>query len=134
MNPIRLLLGIALSIILAAPLPGCVALVAGAAGAAAGVGTYAYVSGRLEAHLEHPLDRVWEATQTAVEENLEFSVQRADKDAITARMRAKQADGTEIRIDLERQGENLTRIRIRVGVFGDEAKSRLILEKIGEHL
>ena len=43
---------------------GCVAIAA----AGAGVGTYAYVSGDLEKHIEAPLDRVYDAALAEMEE------------------------------------------------------------------
>lgn len=120
--------------LLMAPLAGCAALAVGAAGAAAGVGTYAYVSGRLETIIEAPIDRAWDATRSAVEDDLGFAVERAEHDALKGELRAKQADGTNVRVNLERKGDNLTEVRIRVGTFGDEAQSRLIMDKIEDNL
>ncbi len=39
-----------------------------------------------------------------------------------------------VQIKLKRRAENITEIRIRVGAFGDESLSRLILERIRERL
>lgn len=110
-------------------LGGC--LVVAAAGA--GAGTYAYISGELSSVEEAKLDRTWSATQAAIKD-LQFTVKEQSKDALQARLVATQADNTDVKVTLESQGEKLTKIKIRIGVFGDEAKSRLILDKIKKGL
>lgn len=113
-----------------ATLGGCVAL---AVGAAAGVGTYAYIKGELTDFEEASLDRAYEATQAAIKD-LEFTVKDQAKDSLQARIVASEADKTEVKIVLESKGEKLTKFSIRVGVFGDEARARLIMDKIKKHL
>lgn len=125
----RLMLVLASSLFLAAS-SGCVTV---AVGAAAGVGTYAYMQGRMTTTFDAPLDRVWAATQAAIAE-LEFDIDSEDKDALQGRMVVRQADGTRIRIYVEQQTDALTDVIVRVGVFGDEAKSRLVLDKIRGNL
>lgn len=105
---------------------GCVAL---AVGAAAGVGTVAYVKGELKSTEEIPLDRAWNATVATIEE-LEFTTRTMRKDALQGRLVARRADGSDVTIRLDADGSNLTKIGIRVGTFGDEALSRTMLEKI----
>ncbi len=109
---------------------GCVAL---AVGAAAGVGTYAYIKGELTDVEEATLDRSYEAAQAAVKD-LEFKTKDQAKDAISAHVDAVEADGTEVKIKMESKGEKLTKFYVRVGVFGDESKSRLIMDKIKKHV
>lgn len=129
LKPIQIVL--VLSVLLMAPVGGCVAV---AVGAAAGVGTYVYVSGRLETLLEAPIDRVWLATRGAIADDLGLRVEKAEQDAMKGELRAKQADGTTVRVNLERKGDNLTEVRIRVGTFGNEAQSRMILDRIEKRL
>ncbi len=106
-------------------LSGC--LVVAAAGA--GAGTYAYVTGELSSVEQASVDKVWSATQSAVKD-LQFTVKEQSKDALQGRLVAEQADKTDITIKVERESETLTKVRIRVGVFGDEATSRIIMDKI----
>jgi hypothetical protein len=105
---------------------GCLAV---AAGAAAGAGTYAYVTGELSTVQEVPLDRAWSAAKSTVND-LQFTIKEEAKDALQARLISQQADQTEVKILLDAQGDKVTKIRVRIGVFGDEATSRLILDKI----
>lgn len=111
-------------------LAGCLAV---AAGAAAGVGTYAYVKGEMTTREDASLERVWAATQSAIED-LQIRVKEDAKDALQARVVAEKADGTYVTIKLEAEDENVTKISVRVGTFGDESESRLILDKIKERL
>lgn len=128
-TPFVLVGTIALSLA-AALAPGCAALVVGAA---AGVGTVAYVNGELDTVVEASLDDTWEATQAAVKD-LEFTVTESSKDALAAKQVSRTAEDKKIQIHLNRETDSTTRIRIRVDVFGNEDLSRAILDKIKEHL
>ncbi|MBN1917767.1 MAG: DUF3568 family protein [Verrucomicrobia bacterium] len=109
---------------------GCGAVVAGAA---AGAGAVAYVRGELEVTEEASISRVFEAAKGAIDD-LEFKLLTADADAYEGKVRAETARGTDIGISLERQSDTVTKIRIRVGVFGDENLSRLVHEKMKARL
>ncbi len=111
---------------------GCVAVALGV-GAAAGIGTYAYVEGELTDTEEVPLDKGYAAAQAAVKD-LQFAPKEDSKDALQARIVATEPDQTEIKITLESKGDKLTKFGIRVGLFGDESKSRLIMDTIKKHL
>ena len=128
MNTLRIILT-AVLLASTATLSGCWAVAAGAAG----VGTYAYTQGELNTTFESSLDRTWAATQAAVND-LQFEIGEQSKDALQAQMRVNQADGTPVRIRLNRQTDSLTEVRVRVGIFGDEGVSRAVLDKIRDNL
>ena len=107
---------------------GCAAVLLGG-GAAAGAGTILYIKGELRSTEEVSLDTAWIATQTAIKD-MEFVTGTAEKDAISAKLIAYTSDSREIQITLKRKSDKLTEIGIRVGTFGDESLSRLILENI----
>jgi len=107
---------------------GCAAVLVGG-GVAAGAGTVAYLRGELRAVESAPLDRVWEASQAAMKD-LQFAVTTKQKDALSARLIARTALDKQVTINLAKQGDKVTEIRIRVGFWGDESLSRLVLEKI----
>ncbi len=111
---------------------GCI-LVAAGAGAAAGVGTYAYVSGELKTTLDAPLDRTWAATQAAMKD-LNYPITSEQKDALEARLIARTAADKKVTVKLVKVTNNTTEVRVRVGTFGDESLSQLILEKIKARL
>lgn len=104
---------------------GCVAI---AAAGAAGAGV-AWVRGTLEANIEHNLDQVYRAAQKAVAE-LEFAKVSESKSGLDAVLVARTALDKKIEIVLKRVGKNTTQVVIRVGVFGDEAISLAILDRI----
>jgi len=107
---------------------GCLAAAAGAG--AAGV---AYVMGDLTANLDASLDRTVRATEQAVEQ-LEFTKVSESKDALIAVIKVHNAVNKKIKITLERVGDNLTKVTIRVDTFGDQPLSIAILDKIKSNL
>jgi len=111
---------------------GCVVAAVGV-GAAAGAGTIAYLKGELKALEDANIDRVWRATEGAVNE-LNFIVTNKVKDAVSAKLDALTADNKNVHITLKRKTDSLTEITIRIGTFGNEELSRLILEKIQKRL
>jgi len=102
-----------------------VAVVAGA-GAGAAV---AWVRGDLEATLDAGLDKGVDAVNAAIVQ-LKFAKVSEKKDALQAIVIARNAADKRIEFQLAHQGARLTKLKIRVGVFGDEALSLSILEKI----
>lgn len=130
-NIARLLLQTFAGATLAAALaltPGCFLV---AAGAAAGAGTVAYVRGELDA----TLDRNYEATVRAnlAIQQLEFAKTSEAKDAISDVIKGRTGQDKRVEIDVTRLGDNLTRVQIRIGFFGDEMISRTILDKVKEN-
>lgn len=104
-------------------------------GCAAGSGTdidagaYVYIRGELETVESAGLKRVWEAAIAAVEE-LDCEIQDKGNDGFEARMIARQPDGTRVEINLGRVDDLNTRMRIRIGVFGDEEASLVVVREI----
>ncbi|MCR6654801.1 MAG: DUF3568 domain-containing protein [Opitutus sp.] len=107
---------------------GCVAVVA----AGAGAGAVAYVRGQLETTQTRDFERTVRGTQRAIEQ-LGFAKVSEKKDALLATFVARNAADKKIEIRLENLGQDLTKIRIRIGIFGDEELSRRILDKIREN-
>ncbi len=111
-------------------LVGCGAVVVGAA---AGAGAVAYVRGELKATEEAPLDAVVKATRAAIQD-LRFTLTGSEADAVSGQFTAQTANDKRIEINLKRVSDELTQIRIRVDIFGDEDLSRLIHDKIKANL
>jgi len=117
---------------IATGLQGCVvaALGLGAAGAA---GTVAYVRGDLETVEIQSLDTVYRAAERAVDELELYEIEKS-KDAMSATIVARDAEDKKIEIKLKATPRDNTELSIRVGTFGDETKSRIIYDRIKEHL
>ena len=124
----RLLAGAALaaSLVLGT---GCFMLAAGAAGA----GTVAYIRGELDAPLDGSLDAADRAANRAVEQ-LQFAKVGETKDALKVTLTARTGDDKKVEIILSRTDERLSKVQIRVGIFGDEAISRAVLDHIKGNL
>jgi hypothetical protein len=116
---VAILLGFSL-----AGLSGCLAVAAGA-----GASAVAYVRGDLETNLHTDYNRVVDSARSAINE-LEFAKVSENKDALKAVIIARTAMDKKVEITVVNSGKRLTNIKIRVGLFGDEALSMSILDKI----
>lgn len=108
-------------------------LYGGCIGRSRSTGTVMYVRGDLEAVLSNDIDSVYQAAQKSLEQ-LELKVNSKVKDALAAKIVARDAQDKKVTTKLNSTAENTTELNIRVGVFGNETKSRLIYEQILKNL
>jgi hypothetical protein len=126
---------LALSLIAAALLAsvavhaGCMAVAAGA-GAGAAV---AYVRGDLDTMLGAGLERSSRAVERAIAD-LQFARISDRRDALQASFVARTANDRKIELYLEQISEEATRLKIRVGTFGEDSLQNEILVRIKSHL
>jgi len=113
-------------------LSGCVATLATGAVAGAGVGTAAYVEGESSQVHTASLDRTYRATLAALQQ-LNIRVEQDQKDGLGGTITAKRADGADVKITEEPVDRN-TRVKIRVGTFGDQKASEEIQQGISWNL
>lgn len=106
-------------------LGGCAAVVVGGA-AGAGV---AYSMGALKTVEATTVEKSYIAAQSALKQ-LEFQETLVSKDAIEASVEGETSSGKNVTIRIKWITDHATEIRIRVGTFGDEKLSRLILDKM----
>lgn len=110
---------------------GCALVVVG--GAAAAAGGYVYVKGEVKSTESVSLEQARKATLAAMKD-LQYPVISQSNDALSVELITRNASDTKITIRLAKLYETTTEIRIRVGSFGDETLSRLILDKIKKRL
>lgn len=110
-------------------LSGCAALVAGGGAA----GAVAYVRGELRSELECSYRQCRDATEAAIRQ-LELAEVDRRTDGLTARYELEDADDKTVHIRVSKKTDNISEVRIRVGTFGDETKSRHILRAIEGNL
>lgn len=96
-------------------------------------GLATYVLGELKSVEKATLNRVWDASQKALEE-LKLPITSRQKEDTVANLIARGENDVKIRVNLLKQTEDLTEVRIRIGDTGDEILSRSILEKIKQNL
>ena len=126
----KILSRIAVYLIFAIQVSGCVPLLVGAA---AGAGGVIWATGKLQQDLSAPLDHVHKATLAGLKE-LELPVLIDRKDKLTGKVESEYADGKHVWIDTEYVTKSTTKISVRVGTLGDETRSREIMEHIIRHL
>ena len=124
-SPLFLRAAAALALALAVTLQsGCVVAAVGA-----GAGAVAYIRGELQATLESSLNVTNKAAGRAISQ-LEFAKVSENKDALTSTIIARTAQDKKVEIVMTKVSDSVTKVKIRVGVFGDEAVSMAILDKI----
>jgi hypothetical protein len=109
-------------------LSGCAAAVFGV-GAAAGVAGYKFYEGSLHVVYEAPFIDTWNATLKALEE-MQLVMESKKHDLTSAVIVCRRADGKQVNVSLKYQSAKKTEAVIRVGVFGDEAASVAIKDRI----
>ncbi|MEZ4334826.1 MAG: DUF3568 family protein [Myxococcota bacterium] len=99
----------------------------------AGTSAIAFATGELRSTEKTPLTELDAACASAVDV-LGYDEVETERNADRIRWRARTASGEPVTIRLVAKGPESTEVRIRIGVFGDEAKSRLVLEEIHQAL
>lgn len=98
-----------------------------------GCQTIKKVTGTHYAHMSATPDRVVKAAEAALED-LEFKLVSASATKLDGRIKARTAQGKDIIIMVEKEGEDVSKVTVKVGTLGDETISLAILEKTREHL
>jgi len=107
---------------------GCAVALVGA-----GAGTVAYLKGSLNAVLDKDVDHVYAATLKAFD-RLEISTTRKEKDALSAVVVGRTAADKKVTIKIKAAENNLTKLSIKIGVFGNRSQSQVIYDEIKKHL
>jgi hypothetical protein len=92
-------------------------------------GTSAFVSGELQAAYRVPLDQAYNVVLDALA-NLSYPIKQQSLDEMRAYVQTEEPDGRDVDIRLKKSSEIVTRVNIRVGIWGDQAVSRLVMEQI----
>lgn len=109
---------------------GCIPLIVGAA---AGAGGIAYIQGTLEQNFDKSVEKLQRAAVAGLKD-LDAIVTKEEGDSHNAKIKADIFGGKDVTIDIEALTERSAKIKIRVGVFGDEETSQTILNAITKRL
>lgn len=104
------------------------------AGAAVGAGGYAYVTGAVEQNVDAHYAELHGATLDALREDIRAMVVSDDLSQESSVIHAKHPDGRHIKITIESLTLKASKIKIRLGTFGEEAESVRILNAIEERI
>jgi hypothetical protein len=92
-------------------------------------GTAKYSLGTLKSVEPASIDKVYDATQKAMEE-LKLAVLQKNADSMSGEVVVRDVADKKIVISLAATTDGKTSLAIKVGMLGDESKSRLIYEQI----
>jgi uncharacterized protein YceK len=109
---------------------GCAAVVVGAA---AGAGAVIYSNGELRSDEATGFDKAWDASLAAMHD-LNYAVVEREKGPVDAKLVARAYGDKKITVKVEKVTGTVSKIKIRVGTFGDEVQSKDILEAIQKRL
>jgi hypothetical protein len=110
---------------------GCFVLLAGAA---AGTGTAAWLSGKLSQEFHAPYERAITASETALK-SLKLPVNKISKEQNVTQLRSEYSDGKDIWIDIRKITVDSTKVDVRVGaVSPDKEAADKILKRIQRYL
>lgn len=115
---------------------GCAAplLATGAGLSAFQAGGSAYIRGELESAEVVEMHTLFQLVQDVLVEEFAFEIAVARAGDNYAFIHTKETQGRMIRVNLERKSPVVTKINVRVGLFGDQPMSRLILGGIQAHI
>ena len=97
------------------------------------VDTIAYVMGSFKTTEARNFPKVYTATVKALQD-LEWTTTKVTKDAVSAKIIARNSIDTKLKVNLEATPNGTTEILIRHGVMGHEAKSQVIYDQIMKNL
>ena len=78
-------------------------------------------------------DKVTNAASAACKD-LSLTDINASGTKVDGKVRAYNAQGQEVAIDIEQTGDDVSKVSVRIGVVGDAAMSRQIMDHIKSHL
>ncbi len=114
---------------------GCGLFVAAGAGAAVGLGASEYIGGEMKQAYAAPMEKTWNAVLETTDElkmkTTEKSIDNLDKNRV---VKGRTYEGKDFEIALEALGIDVTMVKVRVGVFGDEKSSKTIHDAIAKNL
>lgn len=126
-------LRILIAVLLCATLFSQMGCIAAAVGAAAGAGAVVYLKGNLEETMSYSTPAVHSAALAALRD-LKVPIVKDEHDQLNAKIESRFADNTTIWISIDAISNTSSKLTIRVGTFGEENRSRMILERVHRHL
>jgi len=108
---------------------GCVAALFGV-GVVAGAGTVAYVKGELKSIEDVPYQRLRQAAEETLAMDFGLTLDKIDTSVGETYMAFRDSSGTRTSVTLLMTSGTATELRIRVGTFGNQAKSQLVYDAI----
>jgi len=109
---------------------GCVMLALGAA--AGGTGAL-YVKGKATKSYSASLDRTYDAVVAALE-GADVVITKRQLGGTVGKIHGTAADGESVKVDLKSVGDNVTEVRLRVGLLGNRERAENLIARIDARL
>ena len=130
MKPFKVCLMLLSLLLFAMELAGCAALLVGGA---AGAGSVVCIKGQLKEDMSASVPTVHNASISTLKD-LNLPIIEDNHDKLSAKIKSRFADGNYVWIEIDSVTAESSKLTIRVGILGDEHKSRQILDGIHQHL
>ena len=119
-------------------LSGCVFLLIPIAvgvvgGVGIGIGTAKWMSDKLVEQVPHPFDKTVLAAQGGIKDLKLDIIKETDTDKLT-QISCKYTDGRTVWVTIAFASAKVSRIEVRVGVWGGQAEARKVLDAVLTHL
>lgn len=111
---------------------GCAPLAIGGAAVGTGTGAYFYASGELQIDYPFSFDNVWAACEKTMADMRALHVEpckKIGKGTISSVIRDEK-----VRFVVTYKTKNITTVSVRVGLFGNEIASQLLIDKTGDNI
>lgn len=113
---------------------GCAFLIGAGVGGGAGVGATKYVKGEMESTYAATMATTWVACQNALKEvgiNIIGSIKEKPNHWV---IKGRTEGGDEVKVKLDALSDKVTKVSVRVGIFGDRQLSTKIHDAISRRL
>ena len=115
-------------------LSGCVFLLGAAAvGVVGGVGTAKWLSDKLVEEVRFPYDRTVEGVKDGLKD-MKLEISKVTATDETTQIISAYSDGRTVWVDIDHISSSVSRIEVRVGVWGGQPEARKVLDGILERL
>jgi len=112
---------------------GCVETMLLSAGAAGAIGTYKWIEGTMEKDYPRPMQETWNATLAATKDlNLRISSQQYGP--LESRIEAVQPPDINVKVQLIGRPNQITTVKVRFGMMGNQDASAYFHRRIMYHL
>jgi hypothetical protein len=92
--------------------------------------TFNKTTGNIYTTIDRSLDDCFEACKKAIADDMSYKIDESNKDALKGIIKSHEADNSKVSVELERKSDKVTDVEVNVGAFGNEAKARIIMDKI----
>jgi hypothetical protein len=112
---------------------GCVGTMLVSAGAAGAIGSYKWIEGTMEKDYPRSIQETWNATLAAARDlNLKISSQQYSP--LESRLEGVQPPDTNVKVQLLARPNQITTVKVRFGIMGNQDYSAYFHRRIMQHL